>query len=135
MIKKEAIPFLTEGDVRIVHREGLQMFGGKDGLRSEHLLKSALAMPEQSFGGENLHTFPFGMAAAYVFHMAENQPFLDGNKRTALGCALLFLSRCQFQINDPKNKLYKMMVSIGKKGFTKEKIAKHLAEMATPIVL
>jgi len=99
-------PFLSEEDVHIVHAEGLSVFGGQDGIRSEHLLKSALAMPEQSFVGEFLHAYPFGIAAAYAYHIAENQPFVDGKKRTALGCTLLFLLRVGYEIIDPENKLY-----------------------------
>jgi len=60
-------------------------------VRDMGLLSSALAMPEASFGGVYLHTSLAEMAAAYLFHVARNHPFLDGNKRTALAAALAFL--------------------------------------------
>ena len=89
-------------------------------------------MPEQSFGGEFLHVYPFGMAAV-AYHIAENQPFVDGNKRTALGCTLLFLLRVGYEIKDPENKLYSAMIDIGNRRLTKERLAAILAEMARPV--
>ncbi|MDQ7012628.1 MAG: Fic family protein [Planctomycetota bacterium] len=65
-------------------------YGGDPGLRDRGLLESALAQPRQAFGGEFAHTYPFGMAAAYAFHIAKNHPFIDGNKRAALMCAGAF---------------------------------------------
>ena len=72
-----------------IHRASLERHGGMDGLRDPGLLDSALMQPEAAYyyGQGDLAT----IAAAYAFHLAQNQPFLDGNKRTALGSALLFL--------------------------------------------
>ena len=74
--------FLTLEDVLVIHEEQLNAFGGLDGIRDQGLLESAVMMPQASFGGEYLHSSIFEMASAYAFHIAENQPFLDGNKRT-----------------------------------------------------
>jgi len=60
-------------------------------LRDEGLLQSALAQPSASFGDEFLHSGLFDMAAAYLFHIVSNHPFVDGNKRTGLAAALVFL--------------------------------------------
>ena len=60
------------------------------------------------------------MAAAYACHIAENQPFIDGNKRTALDSALTFLELCGVSINDPKGKLCQAMIDISSRRFTKE---------------
>src|SRR4051812_33138988 len=83
--------FLTLDEVLIIHDEQLEAFGGLDGIRDLGLLESAIMTPQASFGGEYLHSFPFEMAAAYAYHIAQNQPFLDGNKRTALSSAMVFL--------------------------------------------
>ena len=60
------------------------------------------------------------MAAAYAYHIAENQPFVDGNKRTALDSALTFLELCEITVIDPKHKLYDAMLDIANRRLTKE---------------
>lgn len=83
--------FLTVEEVLLIHDEQIEVYGGIYGIRDKSLLESAVMMPQASFGGEYLHSGLFEMSAAYAFHIAENQPFLDGNKRTALVSALVFL--------------------------------------------
>ncbi|MGQ0540836.1 MAG: type II toxin-antitoxin system death-on-curing family toxin [Blastocatellia bacterium] len=69
--------------------------------------------PQASFGGEYLHSDVFEMAAAYAFHISENQPFLDGNKRTALGSAMVFLEENGYEFpSDDDLSLYRAMISI-----------------------
>jgi death-on-curing protein len=55
------------------------------------LLESAVAAPQASFGGESVYTDMIEMAAAYLFFLCRNHPFVDGNKRTALGACIIFL--------------------------------------------
>lgn len=83
--------FLTLDEVLGIHADQVRRYGGRPGLRDLGLLRSALAMPETTYEGEFLHPTLFEMAAAYLFHLARNHPFVDGNKRTALMCALVFL--------------------------------------------
>lgn len=83
--------FLSSEDVLEIHRDLIRDFGGSDGVRDMGLLQSAVAMPRASFGGEFLHTDLFEMAAAYLFHLARNHPFVDGNKRVGAAAALVFL--------------------------------------------
>ena len=75
----------------LIHFDQVRRYGGSRGLRDLGLLRSALAMPRASFGGVYLHPSRAEMAAAYLFHIARNHPFLDGNKRAALATALAFL--------------------------------------------
>ncbi len=87
-----ALPdFLTLDDVLAMHDDQLERFGGSAGIRDMGALESAIAMTTATFDGEFLHQDLFNMAAAYAFHIAENQPFVDGNKRTALNAALVIL--------------------------------------------
>jgi death-on-curing protein len=81
--------FLSREDVLGIHRLSLEQHGGLDGLRDPGLLDSALMQPEAAYfyGNGDLAA----IAAAYAFHIAQNQPFIDGNKRTAMGSALTFL--------------------------------------------
>ncbi|HEX4404459.1 MAG TPA: type II toxin-antitoxin system death-on-curing family toxin, partial [Polyangia bacterium] len=69
----------------------LEAFGGQAGIRDRASFESAVGMPSQTFGGQFVHADLFEMAAAYAFHIAENQSFVDGNKRTGLAAALTFL--------------------------------------------
>ena len=79
-------------------------------MRDLGLLESALAMPKASFDGEWLHRDRFEMAAAYAFHLCQNHPFFDGNKRTGLACALVFLELNGIPIEDPERLLHQAMI-------------------------
>lgn len=83
--------FLPVSLVREVHREAIENFGGSDGLRDEALLESAVAAPQATFGGTSVYADMEEVAAAYLFYLCRNHPFVDGNKRVALGSCLLFL--------------------------------------------
>jgi death-on-curing protein len=104
--------FLSLADVVRIHAEEIELFGGQYGVRDYGLLQSALTMPEASFGGEWLHRDIYEMAAAYAFHICQNHPFTDGNKRTGLACALIFLELNGISIEDPEEVLYETMINI-----------------------
>ena len=80
--------FLTVEDVLALHDDQIREFGGSHGLRDTGGLDSAVAQARVTFEGQYLHKGIFEMAAAYAFHLAENQPLLDGNKRAALNAAI-----------------------------------------------
>ena len=83
--------FLSVGDVIQIQENTIEVDGGIAGLRDPGLLESAVTMPQQQFGGEYLHPGLIDMATAYMFHIAMNHPFRDGNKRAAVLSALVFL--------------------------------------------
>jgi death-on-curing protein len=83
--------FLPVALVRELHAEAIARFGGSDGLRDAALLESAVAAPQATFGGESVYGSLEEMAAAYLFYLCRNHPFVDGNKRVALGACVLFL--------------------------------------------
>ncbi len=83
--------FLSKERVLQIHESQIEKFGGLSGIRDVGLLESALAMPQMSFGGHFLHGDVCEQAAAYLFHITSNHPFLDGNKRTGAATALIFL--------------------------------------------
>jgi len=74
-----------------IHAEVLAAHGGLPGLRDRGLLESAVAAPQASIGGKPLIVDPIEVGAAYLFYLCRNHPFADGNKRTALAAALVFL--------------------------------------------
>ena len=104
--------FLDVEAVLLIHEDQLDAFGGINGIRDSSLLESAVMTPQASFGGEYLHHGIFEMAAAYAFHIAENQPFLDGNKRTALSSAIVFLRINGISVLDPEGRLYQVLIDI-----------------------
>ncbi|MCC6572177.1 MAG: type II toxin-antitoxin system death-on-curing family toxin [Planctomycetes bacterium] len=83
--------FLTIDDVMAIHTEVLATYGGSEGVRDQGLLISALTTPQATFGGDYLHPTIYDKAAAYLFHLARNHAFIDGNKRTAWQAAVVFL--------------------------------------------
>lgn len=83
--------FLSVEDVLFLHADTIGIDGGSPGVRDHGLLDAAVAMPRQQFDGEYLHKDIAAMGAAYLFHIAQNLPFVDGNKRTAVMAALSFL--------------------------------------------
>jgi death-on-curing protein len=114
--------FMTREQVDALHRLSLEQHGGQDGLRNEHGLESALAQPMNThfYGQGDL----FDLAAAYAYHIAENQPFIDGNKRTAITTALFFLERNSFKTSGITDaQLYNAMIAIAEKRLDKAGIA------------
>jgi len=82
---------LTIEIVREIHDEAVKNFGGLHGIRDEALLTSAIFAPQSSFGGKSPYIDLIDIAAAYLFYLCRNHPFLDGNKRTAMAAAIVFL--------------------------------------------
>ena len=82
---------LTVEIVREIHAEAIAKFGGSDGVRDTALLESAVAAPQASFGGKSPYRDLTEVAAAYLFYLCRNHPFVDGNKRAALGACIVFL--------------------------------------------
>ena len=83
--------FLTLDDILESHQNQIETYGGSHGIRDIGLLESAVAQPEAIFGGHYLHADIFEMAAAYLYHLVMNHPFVDGNKRVGLEASLIFL--------------------------------------------
>ena len=83
--------FLTLDDIIESHQNQIETYGGSHGIRDIGLLESAIAQTEASFDGQYLHADIFEMAAAYLYHLVMNHPFVDGNKRVGLEAALIFL--------------------------------------------
>ena len=121
--------FLTLEDVLDIHARQLVKFGGADGIRDKGLLESAVGAPQASFGGQLLHSDIFEIAAAYAFHIAENQPFIDGNKRTGLLSAVVFLDINGIAIDYPDPRLYTAMIDIAEKKLDKRGLANLFREI------
>jgi death-on-curing protein len=115
--------FLTLDETLGIHADQIHRYGGSSGLRDLGLLQSATAMPETTFEGEFLHGTVFEMAAAYLFHVARNQPFVDGNKRTALMSALVFLGLSGQRLNADPVDLFELLDGVAAGGVDKAEVS------------
>lgn len=112
--------FLSIQQVLAIHRRVVEEFGGDPGIRDAGLLESAVAMPAAQVAGEFLHEDLFAMAAAYLFHLCKNHPFLDGNKRTALSSALVFLVLNETELDASDEQLEELTVGIAEGRLSKD---------------
>lgn len=106
------ITFLTLAEIIVIRGDQLDKYGGSSGIHDMDLLSAAVAMPYASFQAKFLHADLFEMAAAYAYHISQNHPFADGNKRIALAAALVFLELNGISLEDPEEELYNSMMSV-----------------------
>jgi death-on-curing protein len=115
--------FLDLERVLRIHLSLIEAYGGEPGVRDVGLLHSAVAMPQAAFGGEFLHADLFEMAAAYLFHIAQNHPFIDGNKRTGAAAAVIFLDMNAVQIEADEDGLVELTLRVATGTAGKQQIA------------
>jgi len=115
--------FLTLAEVVAIHSDQISRYGGQAGIRDMALLESATAQPSAGFGGRYLHRDLHEMAAAYAFHLCQNHPFFDGNKRVAITSALVFLRMNDIRISDPRSSLIEVMLDVAQSKVSKAELA------------
>ena len=104
--------FLELDEILEIHRDQIQRYGGHPGIRDRELLQSAVAMPAAGLGEDYFHVDIVEMAAAYLFHIVRNHPFVDGNKRTGAVAALIFLMMNDLELQADEDSLEKMVRSV-----------------------
>ena len=117
------LEFLTFADIMAMHAYQIGHFGGALGIRDVELLKSALVMPSATYGGQYLHTDIFEMAAAYLYHLVANHPFVDGNKRVGAMAALIFLDLNGVDFAASNDELTEVVLAVASGGMKKPEIA------------
>jgi len=117
-----SVIFLSVEQVRLIHSRMIAEFGGDVSIRDMGLLESAAAMPQARFGGEYLHRSLPEMAAAYLFHICQNHPFVDGNKRTAWAAAEVFLLLNHGQFKATNKQIEKMVFGVADGSWSKEQV-------------
>jgi death on curing protein len=118
----DEVYFLTVEEVVLIHADQIERHGGDSGRRDTGLLESAVHAAENVAAYANDSDL-CDLAAAYVFHIAENQPFVDGNKRTAVASALVFLHQNGIEVFDPGEVLHDVMIKLATKELGKAQIA------------
>lgn len=120
------VRYLSATKVLYIHDQAVKQFGGSFGVRDLGLIESAVARPESSFDGNDLYTSIFDKAAALLQSLLKNHPFVDGNKRTALISAGLFLRiNGSILINTHKEEV-SFGVSVDNQNLSLEEISKWL---------
>ena len=122
--------FLDLDHVIRLHRSLLEHYGGIDGTRDMGLLQSAIAQAQATFDGQYLHSDLFEMAAAYLFHIVQNHPFLDGNKRTGAAAAIVFLAMNDIEINNDEDGLVELTLAVATGQSRKGEIAEFFRKRA-----
>lgn len=118
-MSKEA-RFLSIEQVLKIHRRMIERYGGESTVRDVGLIDSAVMMPQQTFDGEYLHASLASMAAAYLFHLCSNHGFADGNKRTAIGGALVFLDANHLELCLTIDELKQITLDFARSALDKE---------------
>jgi death on curing protein len=115
--------FLTLDEVVAIHRDQVERYGGSTGVRDWNLLQSAIAMPLATFGGQFLHTDLVEMAAAYLFHLVQNHPFIDGNKRVGAASSIVFLTVNEIEFRADQDELVELVLSVARGELSKSAVA------------
>ena len=124
--------FLSLAEILQIHRDQIERYGGASGIRDLGLLQSALAMPAAGFGGRYLHQDLFEMAAAYLFHLIQNHPFVDGNKRTGAVAAIIFLLVNDIELEADEEDLEKVVMEVAEGNMTKAVVADFFRDNSQP---
>ncbi len=124
--------FLSLGEVLEIHRDQIERYGGGPGIRDLGFLQSALAMPAAGFGGRYLHTDLFEMAATYLFHITQNHPFVDGNKRTGAVASLVFLSLNGVDVLAEEEEFEKIVLGVAEGKLDKAALAEFFRNNSRP---
>jgi death-on-curing protein len=127
----KSLKHLTVEAVKAIHREVLAAHGGTAGIRDETLLESAVAAPQASMMGQPLISDPLEIAAAYLFYICRNHPFLDGNKRTALAACLVFLEENDLLLNTklPVNDWEQFILDVASSKITRDETTRRLRKL------
>ncbi|MGH2627820.1 MAG: type II toxin-antitoxin system death-on-curing family toxin [Anaerolineales bacterium] len=121
---------LSLEDALEVHRDQVERYGGSTGIRDLGLLESALAMPQAGIAGQYFHADLYEMAAAYLFHIVKNHPFVDGNKRTGTMAAYAFLGLNGIQVVAPPRDLEALVLAVATGKSQKSDVAVFLRKHA-----
>jgi len=119
---------LELGEVVQIHRDQIDRYGGAQGIRDLGLLQSALAMPAAGAGDNYFHEDLFAMAAAYLFHIIRNHPFVDGNKRVGAVAAFIFLALNGIDLDAPEDEFEALVMAVAEGRLGKSDVAQFIRQ-------
>ena len=124
--------FLALDEVVAIHRDQLERYGGSKGVRDWRLLQSAIATPAATFGGQYLHSDLCEMAAAYLFHIVQNHPFIDGNTRVGAVAADVFLALNDVRLVASQDDYAELVLSLARGETSKSAVAEFFRANTKP---
>lgn len=127
-----SVTCLALDEVLALHADQIERYGGRLGIRDVHLLRSALAAPSATFGGAFLHGSLAEMAAAYLFHLVRNHPFLGGNTRVGLMATLVFLGLNGLRLRADPRALGDLVLGVAESRISKAEVAVFLERHVRP---
>ncbi len=130
-IGSENCTHLSVEIVKAIHDAALENYGGLQGIREEALLHSAVAAPQATFGGQSVYADLVEIAAGYLFFIASNHAFLDGNKRTAMMSAIVFLRINGLQTAPDSPDWYALMDDVGNSRLSRDQTTERLRLLVT----
>jgi len=122
------IKFLSIDQVLFIHDQAVKRFGGSFGVRDLGLIESAIGRPQATFGSQYLYENIFDMAGALLQSLLKNHPFVDGNKRTALTSAGMFLKLNGYKLENSHQEEVEFAVTVDNKNLSIEQISGWLKE-------
>ena len=127
------IKFIPKNIILYFHEQLIKTYGGTQGIRDEKMLESALEEPKTTHEGNYLHNTLMEMAAAYGFHLCNNHPFVDGNKRIALVSMDVFLQKNGYEITATEKDTYKIMILLSSGKISKKELTTWLENNTSPV--
>ena len=124
--------FLTLHEVVAIHCDQIARYGGSEGVRDWGLLQSAVAMPAAGFGGQFVHSDLCEMAAAVLFHIVQNHPFIDGNKRVGAAAAYVFLALNNVRLTADEDAYAELVLSVARGETPKSGVANFFRDNMAP---
>jgi death on curing protein len=115
--------------VREIHAEALRQFGGLEGVRDENLLASAVLTPQSSFGGKSPYADLVEIAGAYLFYLCGNHPFIDGNKRTAMMAAIVFLRLNEIEPAPDSDEWERLVLDVASSKLDRDETTRRLGKL------
>lgn len=122
--------YLSLENILAIHEEMIHSYGGRKGIREKNLLLSALEQPKCMFNGQYLNKTIFEKAASYLFHICKNHPFIDGNKRTALVSAFVFLDLNQYEVHASEEEFEELVMGVAEGSIKKSEVSKFFKKYA-----
>lgn len=122
--------WITTEMLHVMHVRQVELFGGSHGVLDENAVESSLHKPQQ-LNAYQPESDLAALSAAYLCGFAQNQGFVDGNKRTALAATLTFLRLNGYELNVPKAELLAFVLAIARNELDQPAVTKWLRERIT----
>lgn len=123
--------YLTLEEILVIHEDQIERYGGTSGLRQLSLLESALFRPQSTFDGKDLYESLFNKAAALIYSLIQNHPFVDGNKRTGIVAGFVFLGMNRLTVEIVEEEIIDAAINIATKKWDVEKVSNWLKHNST----